>query len=93
MTTPQAPAAPSTASRPAKFRANTQATLGVGGSQTQTVALTTATQPLTTFFLPPNNVVRGIAIEAVHHGALRNQLPRDAQANAARRAGDHRAQV
>lgn len=57
------PAAAAPATRPAKFRANTQPTTGVGGSLTQTVAMTTAAQPLTTWFLPPNNVVRGIVIE------------------------------
>ena len=63
MTADTAPAAAAPATRPAKFRANTQPTLGVGGSASQTVALTTATQPLTTWFLPPNNVIRGIVIE------------------------------
>jgi len=63
--TTTAPAPDATAARttPAKFRKNTQPTIGVGGSLTQTVALTTAAQPLTTWFLPPNNVIRGIAIE------------------------------
>lgn len=59
--TAQAAAAPAT--RPAKFRANTQQTIGVGGSASQTIPMTTATQPLTTWFLPPNNVLRGIVIE------------------------------
>lgn len=62
MTTDTAPA-PAAATRPAKFRANTQPTLGVGGSLSQTVTMTTGTQPLTTWFLPPNNVVRGIIVE------------------------------
>jgi len=64
MTTPTAPAAAAPATTtPANFRGNTQPTIGVGGSSTQTEAMTTATQPLTTWFLPPNNVIRGIVIE------------------------------
>jgi hypothetical protein len=60
--TAQAAAPPATQSK-AKFRANTQPTIGVGGSSTQTVAMTTGTVPLTTWFLPPNNVIRGIVVE------------------------------
>ena len=63
MTADTAPAAAAPATRPAKFRANTQPTIGVGGSASQTIAMTTAAQPLTTWFLPPNNVIRGIVIE------------------------------
>ena len=40
---------------------------------------------------PPEAI--GVAIEAVYRCALRDQLPRDRPANAARRAGDHRAQA
>jgi hypothetical protein len=65
MTDAPAPAAaPATAGTTrANFRGATQPTVGVGGSQSQTVAMTTAVQPLTTWFLPPNNVIRGIVIE------------------------------
>lgn len=47
------------------FRKGTQPTIGVSGTYNQTVTMTTATQPLATWFLPPNNILRGINLELV----------------------------
>ena len=55
-----APAATATAPN---FRAQTQPTIGVSGSYNQTLTMTTATQDYPVWLLPPNNIMRGIALE------------------------------
>jgi hypothetical protein len=45
------------------FRKGTQPTIGVSGTYNATATMTAATQPLPTWFLPPNNILRGINLE------------------------------
>jgi hypothetical protein len=45
------------------FRKATQPTIGVSGSYNQSLTMTTATQDYPVWLLPPNNILRGIAIE------------------------------
>jgi len=45
------------------FRKATQPTIGVSGSYNQALTMTTATQNYPVWLLPPNNILRGIAIE------------------------------
>jgi hypothetical protein len=46
-----------------RFRKSTQPTIGVSGTYNASATITTAVQPLTTWFLPPVNILRGIALE------------------------------
>jgi hypothetical protein len=59
MTGTAAPAAPAGVT----FRKATQPTIGVSGSYNQTLTMSTATQSFPVWLLPPNNILRGIAIE------------------------------
>jgi len=52
-----------TAPAPSIFRKATQPTIGVSGSYNQTLQMTTATQSYPVWLLPPNNIMRGIALE------------------------------
>jgi hypothetical protein len=45
------------------FRKATQPTIGVSGSYNQSLTMTTATQNFPVWLLPPNNIMRGIALE------------------------------
>jgi hypothetical protein len=54
-----APAGPTSVT----FRKATQPTIGVSGSYNQTLTMTTATQDYPVWLLPPNNILRGIALE------------------------------
>jgi hypothetical protein len=45
------------------FRKATQPTIGVSGSYNQTLQMTTGTQDYPVWLLPPNNIMRGIALE------------------------------
>lgn len=45
------------------FRKATQPTIGVSGSYNQSLTMTAATQDYPVWLLPPNNILRGIAIE------------------------------
>jgi hypothetical protein len=53
------------------FRKATQPTIGVSGSYNQSLTMTTATQDFPVWLLPPNNILRGIAIEVT--GAVTGQ--------------------
>lgn len=57
-----ATAAPAQASA-VTFRKATQPTIGVSGSYNQSLTMTSATQDFPVWLLPPNNILRGIALE------------------------------
>ena len=48
---------------PTNFRKATQPTIGVSGSYNQSLTMDTATQDYPVWLLPPNNILRGIALE------------------------------
>lgn len=60
-----------TATPSVTFRKATQPTIGVSGSYNQSLTMTTATQNFPVWLLPPNNVLRGIALEVT--GAVAGQ--------------------